>query len=164
MIRWMSGAMIATAVFNLSGCDHPQVPSSQAAAQASITKPANPKDTTAWHAYMGKVADPLAAAGAGHPYKFLVPSADDPRALDQRKQVEGALGSMAAANAFPGNVIAVGGPDPAKTADVMVAAFGKAKLGSLKTITVLYMGDDANQARVQKVIAASGATFRFAGM
>ncbi len=111
---------------------------------------------------MGQVADPQGKGSGSRPYKFLVPSGGDPGAIAQRGQVQDALAVMAASNAFPGDVIAVGGPDPAKTADVLVAAFGKVKPASLKAVTVLYMGDDANAARVQKVIAASGAGFRYA--
>lgn len=165
MFRKLSGSLIvSTAVLLLAGCGNQQAQSPPVASHPQVARPANPNDTNAWHDYMGKVADPMAKAGAPRPFKFLVPSADDPAASSQRKQLETLLGGMAANNAFPGTVIAVGGPDPAKTADVLVAAFAKARPGSLKPITAVYIGDEANQARVQKTVVASGAGFRFVGM
>ena len=145
----------------LSGCGS-ENPSPAVAEQPHVARPANPNDVQAWRDYMGKVAD--SPSGVVRPYKFLVPSGTDAMALEQRTQVEQALGAMAAGNSFPGNVIAIGGADPAKTADVVVAAFGKAKPASLKALTVLYIGDDANQARAGKIISASGAGFRYSRM
>ena len=165
MSRILAAIFFAAPLLGLfSGCSSPKDQAPSVVAQAHIARPANPNDIQAWRTYMGKVVDPTASPSAGKPYKFLVPSADDPIALGQRKQVEEALTIMASNNSFPGNVIAVGGPDPTKTADVMVAAFVKAKPDSLKAITVLYVGNDANQARVQKVITGTGATFRYTSM
>jgi hypothetical protein len=150
--------------FCLSSCGHQQAQSPQVAVKPPVVKPANPNDIKAWNAYLADAPRPQLEGIVNNPYKFLVPSGDDPAARDRRKMVEGALTSMASSNSFPGTVITVGGPDPVKTADVLVAAFGKARPDSLKALILVYIGDEANRARVQKVVAASGAELRFTGM
>lgn len=95
-------------------------------------------------------------------YEILAPS--DPRASQRNQNIQQALTQMAKANRFPGNAIAIGGPDPNATANVVVSAFDTAKPSSLNGLTVLYIGDANDKTRVEKVIATSGAKFRFVTM
>lgn len=162
MLRMFAGVVVCALLLGLVACGNHADRTAAGAVQAHVPTPANPKDVQAWRTYMGKIAD--SPTDVVRPYKFLVPSGTDALALDQRKQVERALALMAANGSFPGNVIAVGGPDPAKTADVVVAAFGKARPASLKALIVLYIGDDGNRARAEKAVSDSGAAFRYSRM
>jgi hypothetical protein len=65
---------------------------------------------------------------------------------------------------LPGNLLAFGGPDSAKTADFVISAFGKAQPGTFKGVIVLFIGDEADHQRVEDAIKPSGATFRFVQM
>ena len=98
------------------------------------------------------------------PYLFEVLAKSDPQAPQRNPSIQQALAMMAKSHQFPGNAIAVAGPDPSATADVLVAAFGEAKANSLQGLTVLYIGDANDKARAEKAISASGAAFRFVAM
>ncbi len=56
------------------------------------------------------------------------------------------------------------GPDSAKTADLVTEAFKDAKPGSFKDVIVLFIGDQADQQRVDDVLKPTGATVRFVAM
>ena len=61
-------------------------------------------------------------------------------------------------------MMAFGGPDSAKTADLIVEAFKDAKAGSFKDVIVLFIGDQADEQRVDDVLKPTGATIRFVDM
>lgn len=151
-------------VIAMSACGHHQGQEVASTSSAHIATPTNPNDTAAWETYMVQVSKVRTEGMVNRPYLFIVPSGDDPRARDRRQQIQQALTGMAARNGFPGNVIAVGGPNPGVTADVLVAAFGNAKPRSLKSLAVLYIGGDADKPRVEKSIVTAGASFRYAKM
>mgnify|MGYP001552894608 CR=1 FL=1 len=65
---------------------------------------------------------------------------------------------------LPGNLLAFGGPDSTKTADLVVAAFKDAKPGSFKDVIVLFIGDKAHEQRVTDALKPTGATIRFVVM
>jgi hypothetical protein len=158
---WIPALVITVA---MSACGRRQGQEVTSTSSAHIATPTNPNDTAAWETYMVQVGKVNNHGMANRPYLFIVPSGDVPSAHDRRQQIQQALTDMASRNGFPGNVIAVGGPDPAMTADVLVAAFGAAKPGSLKTLSLIYTGDDADKLRVEKSIATAGATFRYVKM
>lgn len=146
----------------LSAC-HPQQPQPQST--ASISPPSNPNDANAWENYVVKVSHAdLQKVTAAKPYLFIVPSGPDPSVPERRKEIQDALSQMAARNMFPGPAIAVGGPDSHATAEVLNQAFGLAKPESLKGLTVLFIGADADKSMAKKAIETAGATFRFVAM
>ncbi|MFK2931791.1 hypothetical protein [Dyella agri] len=98
------------------------------------------------------------------PFLFEVLAKDDPKAPQRNPNIQQALTVMARNHQFPGNAIAVAGPDPSATADVLATAFDAAKPNSLQGLTVLYIGDASDKARAEKAITASGAAFRFVAM
>lgn len=160
VIRFATPVLIALAA---TACH--QQPSPQAgAANAHVSPPGSATDAQAWEAYMVKVSHADLKAITAKPYLFEVLASSDPQAKQRNPQIQQALTMMAKTDHFPGNAIAVAGPDPKTTADVLVAAFGTAKPKSLQGLTVLYIGDADDQARVEKTITASGAAFRFVAM
>ena len=62
---------------------------------------------------------------------------------------------------LPGNMLAFGSPDSAKMADLIVAAFAGAKPDALKGSTVVFIGDAADNARVEAAVRAAGAGYVF---
>ena len=65
---------------------------------------------------------------------------------------------------LPGNMLVFAGPDSAKTADLIIAAFKDAKPGSFKDVIVLFIGDKGDQERVTTALQPTGATVRFVAM
>jgi hypothetical protein len=60
-----------------------------------------------------------------------------------------------------GTLLAFGGPNSAKSADLAVAAFSKAAPDTMKGVKVLFIGAQADSDRVKAAVDPSGATFKF---
>lgn len=158
-------AIPALIVLAAAACQ--QAPSSQQQASVVSTHVSPPSSATnaqAWENYMVQVSHADLKGITAKPYLYEILAPSDPRASQRNPNIQEALTQMAKANRFPGNAIAIGGPEPKTTADVVVAAFGAAKPGSLKGFTVLYIGDGNDQVRVEKAITTSGAAFRFVAL
>jgi hypothetical protein len=156
-------ALALTATFALSACNKSQQ-SQQPAQAAQVSKPSSPSDIKGWQAYLTQIIRDNMKGIQNTPYVYFVPAGDDPDNTAARGRVQDTLNGVVAATVLPGNMIAAGGPDSAKTADVLIAAFKNAQPGSFKGVSVLFIGDAADKDRVQQAIAPSGADFRFAQM
>jgi len=156
-------ALALTATFALSACNKSQ-PTDQVAQPVKISKPSSPSDIKGWQAYLTQIIRDNMKDIQNTPYVYFVPAGDDPDNTAARGRVQDTLNGVVAQTVLPGNMIAAGGPDSAKTADVLVTAFKNAQPGSFKGVAVLYIGDAADKQRVQDAIAPSGADFRFAQM
>lgn len=161
LIRAVSPVLIALA---LAACHPQQAQTPAASAQTHVTPPNNPVDAVAWEDYMVKTSHADLQHIASKPYLFEVLAASDPQSPRRNPQIQQALTQMAKSNQFPGNAIAVAGPDPNATADILVASFNQAKPNSLKGLTVLYIGDENDKKRAEKSVADTGAAFRFVAM
>ncbi|MET4570850.1 hypothetical protein [Rhodanobacter soli] len=135
----------------------------QASQQA--TKPTDPNDTKAWNAYLGQIVqNNMQGMKADRPYPYLVPAGDSEEAVAGRGRQLSNVQDTVARGVLPGNMLVFAGPDSAKTADLVVAAFKDAKPGSFKDVIVLFIGDQADQQRVDDVLKPTGATVRFVAM
>jgi hypothetical protein len=65
---------------------------------------------------------------------------------------------------LPGNLLAFGGPSSAATSEFVVDAFKNANPGSFKDVIVLFIGDKADEQKVEDALKPTGATFRFVEM
>ena len=151
----------------LSGCsksEDDQQASQQQQVQ-KVAKPTDPNDSKAWNAYLGQIVQKnMQGMTADRPFPYFVPAGDDQNGQDGRaRQLENVQGTVAR-GVTPGNMLVFGGPDSAKTADLMVEAFKGANAGSFKNVIVLFIGADADKQRVSDAVAPSGATFRFVAM
>ena len=156
-------ALALTATFALSACNKNQQ-SQQPAQAVQASKPTSPSDIKGWQVYLTQIIRDNMKGIQNTPYVYFVPAGDDPANAGARGRVQDTLNGVVAQTVLPGNMIAAGGPDSAKTADVLVTAFKNAQPGSFKGVTVLFIGDPADKQRVQDAIAPSGADFRFAKM
>ncbi|MDE2156416.1 MAG: hypothetical protein KGJ32_11075 [Xanthomonadaceae bacterium] len=159
-------ALALIAGLTLSACgkkqgDHPAA--QQQAQQAP--KPTDPADSKAWGAYLGQIVQKnMQGMTANQPYAYMVTAGltDDMKAQNDR-QLQSVQDTVAR-GVLPGNLLAFGGPDSAKTADLVVAAFKDAKPGSFKDVIVLFIGDKADEQRVDDALKPTGATIRFVAM
>jgi hypothetical protein len=153
----------ALIILAIAAC-HQQPAQMADASQTHAAPPSNALNSAAWEAYMVNVSHTDLKDISIKPYLFEVLAGNDPLASQRNPKIQQALTMMANFNRFPGNAIAVAGPNPSSTADVLVKAFGAVKPNSLKGLTVLYIGDRNNAARVKRSITVTGAAFRFASM
>jgi hypothetical protein len=127
--------------------------------------PTTAGDRAGWKAYLVDVVKRnMAGVTSSRPYMYFVPAGEDQAAQDERiNQLEN-VRTVVARTVLPGNMLAFGGPDSKLTGDLIVDSFKEAKAGAFKDVIVLFVGAAADQARVQEVLAASGATYRFVEM
>jgi len=154
-----------TATLTLSACNK-QDDSEQTTQQTQqVTKPTDPNDTKGWNAYLGQIVTKnMQGMTADQPYPYLVPAGDTDDAKAQRDRQLQNVQDTVARGVLPGNLLAFGGPDSGKTADLIVAAFKDAKPGSFKDVIVLFIGDQADQQRVEAVLQPTAAKIRFVAM
>ncbi len=149
----------------LSACNK-QDDSQQSTQQVQkVAKPTDPNDAKAWNAYLGQIVTAnMQGMTADRPYAYLVPAGDDadPQAKYGR-QLE-AVQDVVARGVLPGNMLVFAGPNSAKTADFIAAAFKDAKPGSFKDVIVLFIGDEADKQRVTDVLTPTSANIRFVAM
>jgi hypothetical protein len=144
------------------GADQDQQATAQSAGPA---KPTSITDSKGWNAYLGQLVQKnLQGMAAQQPYAYLVTpgQTDDDKAQNDR-QLQNVQDTVAR-GVLPGNLLAFAGPVSATTADMVVAAFKDAKPGTFKDVIVLFIGDKADEQRVEDVIKPTGATFRFVQM
>lgn len=114
-----------------------------------------------WQPYMQEVVTDNMGDITNAPYAYFVPSGKYPENQGAISRVQDSLNGTVIATVLPGNMVAVGGPDSATTAQVLETAFKQASPGSFKGVEVLFMGDQADEAAVKAAIEPSGATFKF---
>jgi hypothetical protein len=137
----------------------------QQAQQAAATKPTDPNDGKAWNTYLGQIVQKnMQGMKASQPYAYMVTAGTTDEAKAQNDRQLEAVQDTVARGVLPGNMLVFGGPDSAKTADLIVAAFKDAKPGSFKDVIVLFIGDEADHQRVNDVLTPTGATIRFVAM
>jgi len=148
----------------LSGCNK-QEDNQQTTQQATATKPSDPNDAQAWNAYLGQIVqNNMQGMTAERPYAYMVPAGDDDEAKAKYDRQLQNVQDTVARGVLPGNLLAFAGPNSAKTADFILAAFQGAKPGSFKDVIVLFIGDQADKDRVTAGLQPTGATVRFVAM
>ena len=148
----------------LSACNK-QEDNQQTTQQATATKPSDPNDAQAWNAYLGQIVqNNMQGMTAERPYAYMVPAGDDDEAKAKYDRQLQNVQDTVARGVLPGNLLAFAGPNSAKTADFVTAAFAGAKPGSFKDVIVLFIGDEADKDRVTTALQPTGATVRFVAM
>ncbi|OOG39384.1 hypothetical protein [Rhodanobacter sp. C05] len=167
MRKFVLIAIVAlTASLGLSACNKSQDDQQDTQAQVQqAPKPTDPNDSKGWNNYLGQIVQKnMQGMSANQPYAYMVTAGvtDDAKAQNDR-QLQSVQDTVAR-GVLPGNLLAFGGPDSGKTADLIVAAFKDAKPGSFKDVIVLFIGDKADEQRVSDTLKPTGATIRFVAM
>ena len=160
-------ALALTGCLALSACNNTQGADQQQAAQQTqkLTKPTDPNDSKAWGAYLGQIVQAnMQGMSASQPYAYMVPAGDSDDVKDSRDRQLSNVQDTVARGVLPGNMLVFGGPDSGKTADLVTTAFKDAKPGSFKGVIVLFIGDKADEQRVDAVLQPTNATIRFVAM
>lgn len=132
----------------------------QEAVKPPVAMPASPSDENAWNAYLTDVVT-RNVENATSTYVYTLPA--DTTADFQgfyNRQLEKAEADMMRGG-VEGTLLAFGGPNSVKTADLAVAAFTKASPGTMKGVRVLFIGAPADSDRVKTAVDPSGATYKF---
>ena len=155
------------ATFALSACNQQEQPKDQAAQAAPqvAAKPTNPADKTAWKQYLVSVVTAnMQGVKSNRPYMYFVPGGEDEAAVADRANQFENVHNTVLRGVLPGNMMAFGGPDSKRTADLIVESSKAAQDGALKGVVVLFIGTSADSDRVKEALAKSGADYRFVEM
>jgi hypothetical protein len=165
-LTYIATALALTGCLALSACNNQGGNQQQQAQQVQqITKPSDPNDSRAWGAYLGQIVQKnMQGMTANQPYAFMVPAGDDDASNDSRDRQLSNVQDDVARGVLPGNLLAFGGPNSAKTGDFVLASFKDAKPGSFKGVIVLVIGDQADEQRVEQALQPTGATIRYITM
>lgn len=152
-------------VFGLSACNKAENTAAQTQTEAAPTKPSSPTDSRGWKQYLSYlVTHNLDGMTASSPYVYYVPAGDDPETMGKRMRQLNAVQGAVARTVLPGNLLAFGGPDSSTTADFLIKSFKPAEKGSFEGVIVLFIGDQADKARVLKALKPTDATVHFVQM
>jgi len=165
-LTFVATALALTGCLALSACNNGQQnDGQQQAQQQQVTKPTDPNDSKAWGAYLGQIVQKnMQGMTAPQPYAYMIPAGDSDDVKDARDRQLSNVQDIVARGVLPGNLIAFGGPDSGKTADLVTTAFKDAKPGSLKGVIIIVIGDQGDQQRVEDVLKPTNATVRYITM
>lgn len=159
-------ALAGTLALSACGKKQEQAAGQQQQAQnQGPKKPASKSDTQAWNAYLSSILSKhLQGMKADSPFAYMIPAGDSDADKAARQRQEQAINQTVQRGVLPGNLLAFAGADSKTTADIVVQAFQGAQKNSMKGVIVLFIGDKADEQRVQQVVAPTGAKFRFVQM
>ena len=159
----IASALALTGCLALSACNNQQQDGQQQAQQQQqVSKPTDPNDSKGWNAYLGQIMQKnMQGMSAPQPYAYMIPAGDTDDAKDSRDRQLSNVQDIVARGVLPGNLLAFGGPDSGKTADLVTTAFKDAKPGSLKGVIIVVIGDKADEQRVNDVLKPTDSTIRY---
>ena len=131
-----------------------------AEAQQALVAPAK-DDDAGWRKYLQAVAVQNMGNITNNPFLYYLVPESDPEFNDKYgRQVEAATTTISR-GVSPGNMLAFGSSASAKMADLVEAAFKDVEADSMKGVRVVYIGDAADNARVQTLVQPTGAEYIF---
>ncbi|MEO8809519.1 MAG: hypothetical protein ABI386_04650 [Rhodanobacter sp.] len=166
MRKFILIAVVAlSACIGLSACNKANNDDQAQDQVQKVTKPASMTDSKGWNNYLGQLVQAnLQGMKAPQPYAYMVtPGTTDDQQAQNARQLQGVQDTVAR-GVLPGNLLAFGGPSSTATAEFVIDAFKNANPGSFKDVIVVFIGDKADDQRVQDALKATGATYRFVQM
>ncbi len=131
-----------------------------AAETAPLTAPTT-SDEAAWGAYLTDVIKRNLDGVSGTTYVYVLPAPDSPTfQRDYDLMLEKSQADMSR-GVLPGNLIAFGSPNSAKSADLVVASFAKVDPNTMKGVKFVFVGDAADNERVKAAVTPAGVNYVF---
>ena len=159
MKNMMRVMLAASAVLAFTACKKEEA-APVAQAQQALVAPAK-DDDAGWKVYLQKVAVQNIGNISNNPFLYYLPPESDPEFADKyERQVESATGAIGR-GIQPGNMLAFGSSASSKMADLIEAAFKDVQADSMKGVRVVYIGEAADNARVQTLVQPTGADYIF---
>ncbi|WP_028918636.1 hypothetical protein [Pseudoxanthomonas suwonensis] len=144
----------------LTACKKEAPVSNEAAEAKVLTAPAK-DDDAGWKAYLPAVVQENMGNITTNPFLYYLPPETDPEfEAKYERQVEAARTAMAR-GVQKGNLLAFGSPASAKMADLIEIAFKDVPPDTMKGVRILFIGDAADNPRVQVALQPTGADYVF---
>ena len=158
MKNTMRVLLAASMVLAVTACKKEEAPVVEA--QQALVAPAK-DDDAGWKKYLQAVAVQNMGNITASPFLYYLPPESDPEfAAKYDRQAESAAGAVGR-GIQPGNMLAFGSSASAKMADLIEASFKDVQADSMKGVRVVFIGDAADNARVQTIVKPTGADYVF---
>lgn len=133
----------------------------QETVRAPVTAPQT-DDRDAWRAYLNDVVGRNMEGIFNQPYVYLVPTDDGEEdfAAEYERLAERAETDLAR-GIVRGNLLAYAGHESGSVADMVLRAFENVPDGSMEGVRVLFIGDAADNARVEQAVSPAGVEYVF---
>lgn len=162
MTTTIRALMIALLALSLAACDDKaeQAKAEAPVVRAPLTAPTT-DDDAAWGEYLTDVVRRNLGNVTNSPYLYYLPAEStenfggEYQRLLEKSELDIKRGIL------PGNMLAFGSPSSAKMADLIITSFQGVDPGSMEGVRVLFIGDAADNVRVQEALKPSGVTYQF---
>ncbi|MGQ4661389.1 hypothetical protein [Lysobacter sp. F6437] len=145
----------------LAACQKEEAPAEDTTAVAApLTRPAT-NDDAEWGAYLSDVVTRNMGEITRSPYLYYLPGSDSAGFEGARARLQEEVEIAMQRGIVEGNLIAFGSPESAMMADIIVSAFAKVDPGSMDGVRVLFIGDAADNERVEAAVAPAGVAYQF---
>jgi hypothetical protein len=128
--------------------------------KAALTAPKN-DDRAAWSAYLSDVVTRNMEGIQNQPFVYMVPSEALPDFADQYERLLEKAKTDVARGIISGNLLAYGGYNSPKVADMVVESFKDVQPNSMKGVRVLFIGQAADSPRVEAAVKPAGVEYKF---
>ncbi|WP_298573599.1 hypothetical protein [uncultured Luteimonas sp.] len=118
-------------------------------------------DKAAWQEYLNDQVPRHMEGITAQPYVYRVPANDNPSDPEEYNRLLDKARMDVARGIVKGNILTYAGLDPTKTADLVVSAFETVTPNTMKGVRVVYIGDEANNARVRAAVEPAGVEYVF---
>lgn len=153
-------ALATMTTLALAACKKEEAPA-PAAAEAQAPKAPAKEDNAGWKQYLQTVVGQNLGTITNSPFLYyLPPEADADFQGSYERQLESVKTALSR-GVQPGNMLAFGSSASAKMAELIEASFKDVQADSMKGVRVLFIGDAADDARVQAVVKPTGAEYVF---
>ena len=163
MNKTMRALLIAGLVVSplaLTACKKEAPVGNEATEAKVLTAPAK-DDDAGWKAYLPAVVQENMGNITSNPFLYYLPPESDPEfAAKYERQVEAARVAMSR-GVQKGNLLAFGSPASARMAELIEVAFKDVPADTMKGVRIVFIGEAADNPRVQAVLAPTGAEYVF---
>lgn len=149
--------LIACIALPFAACKKEPPPKPQPKALSAPTT----DDASAWRAYVSDVVTRNMGSISNQPYVYLLPAESTPDFQGQYERLLEKAQSDVARGIISGNMLAYASSSSAKMADIVIASFKDVPPDTMQGVRVLFIGDAADNARVQAAVAPAGVTYVF---
>ncbi|WP_017173699.1 hypothetical protein [Xanthomonas phaseoli] len=147
-------ALASIAALAVTACKKEEPAPTAAAAPAK-------DDNAGWKKYLQEVVGQNLGTTTNSPFLYYLPPESDAEfAGSYERQLESVKTALAR-GVQPGNMLAFGSSASGKMADLIDAAFKDVAPDSMKGVRVLFIGNAADNARVQTIVQPKGAEYIF---
>ena len=138
-----------------------EAPVANEATEAKVLVAPAKDDDAGWKAYLPAVVQENMGTITNNPFLYYLPPESDPEfEAKYQRQVEAATTAMAR-GVQKGNLLAFGSPASARMAELIEVAFKDVPADTMSGVRILFIGDAADNPRVQAALAPTGADYVF---